>query len=96
MTLYSSKRIPPTKKSGTCKGPRRISGEILDIQAASKTYGGSPGFWRSRVERRDVPFHRLGGRIVFIRSELEQFFAELPGCSPEEAKTALMARRGEE
>jgi hypothetical protein len=88
-------RKPPRKLRGQCKGPRRISGQILDIHAASEMFGGTPGFWRSRIERRDVPFHRLGGRIVFIRSELERFFTELPGCSLEEAKIALMARRGD-
>jgi hypothetical protein len=89
-------RKPPKKLRGQCKGRRRISGEILDILAASEMFGGTPGFWRSRIERMEIPHHRLGGRIVFIRAELERFFAELPGCSLEEAQTALMSRRGEE
>lgn len=40
---------------------------------------------RHLIERRQIPFRRLGGRIVFLRRELEAFLARAPGCSVEEA-----------
>ncbi len=37
------------------------------------------------VARREIPFRKLGGRNVFVRSELIKWMTKLPGCSFEEA-----------
>jgi hypothetical protein len=90
------KRIPPKKQQGQCKGRRRLAGEILDAAAAAELYGGSERLWYSRAARGIVPFRKWGGRLVFLRNELEAFFADnLPGVSLEEAKANIAARRGE-
>jgi hypothetical protein len=71
---------------------RRFNGELLDIAAASQLLGCSEKTLRSRVSRRLVPFRKFSGRVVFRRSELEQFIEDLPGCSLEEAQNNLGTR----
>ncbi len=85
---------PPKKQPGQGLGPRRIDGAVLDVRTAAAFLGGSEKQLRGLVDRRLIPFRRLNSRIVFVRSELEQFFVALPGCSVDEARTNLEARRG--
>ena len=40
---------------------------------------------RARVDRGLLPYRKWGGRIVFIRSEIEEFSQNLPGRSVDEA-----------
>jgi hypothetical protein len=65
--------------------------ELLSITTAAQDYGGSPAQWRGRIARKQVPFRRLGGRIVLLRGELETFLQNLPGCTP--AQITERARR---
>lgn len=91
----SARPIPPRKQKGQAIGPRTLAGEILDVTGAANTYGGSPKMWRGRVARRLVPFRRWGGRVIFLRSELDAFFMQsLKGCLLEEAVVNDEIRRG--
>jgi hypothetical protein len=93
--MMEEKRKPPKKRQGQCKGPRRIAGGILDAATAAELYGGTERLWYSRAARGIVPFRKWGGRIVFLRSELDAFFvSSLPGVSLEEAKANIKAREG--
>jgi len=84
---------PPRKRLGQGRGRRKLDGEVMDITAVSTHYGGTPKLWRSRVARRLVPFRRWGGRILFLRKELDEFFAEgLEGCTLAEARSELKRR----
>ena len=83
---------PPLKKCGVPTGRRSLKGQILDIAAASARYGGSERLWYSRVSSGQVPYHRWGGRICFLIAELDAFFANLPGVSPDEARANLDAK----
>lgn len=70
-----------------------VSGEVLNVTSTALEYfDGSQKAVRKGVERRLIPFRRRGGRIIFLRSELEQFFAALPGCRVEEALKNAMGR----
>ena len=73
---------------------RTINGTALDVRSAAALIGGSEKQTRALVERRLIPFRRLGGRIVFLRTELEQWLASLDGCTLEEAKETLRVRQG--
>ncbi|GEM_PF-838106 len=87
------KRQPPRKQRGQCLGQRRLAGEILDARTAAALFGGTERLWYSRAARGIVPFRRWGGRLVFLRSELESFFTEtLPGVTLAEAKANIAAR----
>jgi hypothetical protein len=84
------KKLP--SKDG--RGPRTINGAVLDVRCGSLFLGWSEKRTRGLIERRLVPFKRMGGRIVFLRSELEAWVQSLDGCTLDEAKTN-QAMRGE-
>jgi predicted DNA-binding transcriptional regulator AlpA len=39
---------------------------------------------RQMVWRRQLPFRKVAGRIVFVRSEIEKMIEDAPGVRPEE------------
>ena len=71
---------------------RPFSGELLDVATAAALLGTTPKGIRARIARRTIPFKRLGGRLVFIRAELESFVENLDGCSVSEARANLESR----
>lgn len=86
---------PPRR--GSVKGKRRpVNGELLvDLAGASAMVGLKEKAIRARCERRLIPFRKLGGRLVFVRRELEDFVAALDGCPLEEALANLRQRGGD-
>ena len=87
---------PPRKKAGQGKGRRTLAGEVLDVTECATIFFGGPEqekLVRSRVDRRLIPFHRWSGRIIFLRSEVADYFKHLPGCSVDEALKNEMTRR---
>jgi excisionase family DNA binding protein len=72
---------------------RTIAGELLDVTEAARFLGFTEKALRARVERRVIPFRRLGGRICFLKGELERFLAALEGCDADEALANLAHRR---
>jgi hypothetical protein len=62
------------------------SAEWLDVAGATRLLGlKSEKALRARVARRQVPFKRLGARIIFSRAELYDFIEKLEGCRVGEA-----------
>lgn len=85
----------PRRKPGWGKGPRRFNGAVLDVSGAAEFLGSSHDYVRSRAARGQLPYRRWGGRLVFLRGELEQFLAEtLPGVTLEQVQQNIEARRG--
>jgi hypothetical protein len=78
-------RVPPRKQHGQGTGPRRVNGALLDVASGAVFLGVTEKALRARVARRLVPFRRFGGRLVFVRAELETFVSTLAGCSVSEA-----------
>ena len=70
-------------------------GVILFVSDAAKLLGDTEKAIRQRVARREVPFRKLGGRVIFLRDELEAFFRGLPGCSSAEAQENVRRRESE-
>lgn len=89
-----SQRRPPRKQSGQGCGPRRIDGAALDMRGGSIFFGWTEKKTRGMVERKLIPFRRLGARIIFIRAELETWLANLPGCTIDQAQENLRVRKG--
>lgn len=89
-----TRQTPPRKQAGQGRGPRRIDGAALDVRGASAFYGGTEKQTRGLVDRRLIPFKRLGGRIVFLRAELEAWLASLDGCTIDQAQENLRVRKG--
>lgn len=71
---------------------RTFDGALLDISKASQLLGCSERSLRARVARHTIPFRKLDSRVVFRRSELESFIADLPGVSIEEARANAKGR----
>jgi len=57
----------------------------MDVNSSASFLGLSERALRARVARNQVPYRKLGGRIVFVKSELEAFMASLNGVSLDEA-----------
>ena len=85
---------PPRKAAGRPMGQRTIDGLALDVRHAARFLGGTEKQVRAMVARRLIPHRRLGGRIIFLRPELEQWLASLPGCPLAEAHASLAIRTG--
>lgn len=86
-------RTPPKKQAGTQTGPRTFSGAVLDVRTAAAFVGCSEKALRAHVSRQTVPFRRLGGRVLFLRSEIESWLLGLDGCTLDTAKENMAARR---
>ncbi len=46
------------------------------------------------VARGALPVHRHGRLLIFLKEEIDAFFAKLPGVTAAEALSALASRRG--
>src|SRR5262245_40067744 len=81
--------VPPS-------GRRHVAGRLLlDVSQTASLLGLSEKAIRNRVDRRLLPFRRLGGRVVFVRAELDAFVAALEGCGVDEAIANIRLRRGQ-
>jgi len=58
--------------------------EYLDSRKAGDLLGRSPAAMRNLVLRRQIPFRKVAGRLVFLRSELERWVNGSPGMRLEE------------
>ena len=70
--------------------PRPVVGaspstEWLDVAGTATLLGLTPKSVRARVARHQLPFRRLGSRILFSRVELIEFLAKLDGVTVGEA-----------
>jgi len=92
--MDAAPRKPRHKKQpGEGTGPRRIDGLALDVRTGAAFLGATQKAVYGQVERRTIPFRRLGGRIVFLRSELEAWLETLPGVTLDEARMNQEARQ---
>ena len=87
------KKQPPKKQKGQALGQRKINGEILDVAAVAEWLGVSSDTIRARVARQQIPYRKWGKRIIFRRSEVDEYFKQLEGVSMEEALKNESARR---
>ena len=63
--------------------------EFLDVEQAAVLLNRSAGSLRNMVMRRQVPFRKLAGRLVFLRSELERLIQTSPGMTFEELHSSI-------
>ena len=70
-----------------------VNGTLLGVAEAAAYLGGSERSLRWHVSRGLIPFRRLGGRIVFKRSELETFVDDLPGITLAQARRNAQKRK---
>jgi len=58
--------------------------QYLNSQEAGELIRRSPGAVRNLVLRKQIPFRKVAGRLVFLRSELERWVERSPGVKLEE------------
>jgi excisionase family DNA binding protein len=85
---------PPAQAYGSPAHQR--GGPILYIADVARELNCSQKAIRAKVERQILPHRRLGGRVCFLRSELEQFITSLPGTTLAEAQANLALWHGGE
>lgn len=89
---------PPKKQPGIPTGPRSLDGAIMGVKETAEWLGTrqgeevKEGTVRARAKLGLLPYRKWGGRIIFIKSELERFFRDLPGVTTEEALNRLNER----
>jgi excisionase family DNA binding protein len=67
-------------------------GQLLDVNSGATLMGQTERWVRKRIERKVIPFRKIGGRVYLVRSELEEWLARAPGVSPTEAIDNALAR----
>jgi hypothetical protein len=65
----------------------------MDVTAAADFLGVSPKFVRARISSSQLPSRRLGGRVIFLRAELERFLSGLPGTTADQILERLEQRQ---
>jgi hypothetical protein len=93
MTKRLPRNPPPRKQHGEGKGQRVINGAVFDVRCGSRFLGWSEKKTRGLVARNLIPFRRQSGRIIFLRTELEQWLASLPGVTLDEARKNVEQRQ---
>ena len=96
MTDEPTKRVPPKKKTGQAKKPRRFNGDVKDVASEALALGITEKTLWSRVKRRRIPYHKDHGRVVFLHDEVLEFYRQLPGVSVAEALRNTADLQGEE
>ena len=61
--------------------------EVMSTSAAAMFLDCTTTALYKLVSRRAVPYRKKGKKLLFLRSELEQFLRELPGLRLEELAT---------
>lgn len=60
------------RSCGSGNEPKPVS-ELLDVNAAAGYLSVTPRWMRRAVSERRLPYYRLGGRIRFLRADLEAY-----------------------
>ena len=55
--------------------------EYWDVEKLSAVILRTPGAIRNLVLRREIPFRKVGGRLMFLRREIEEWVESAPGIS---------------
>lgn len=58
--------------------------EILNVEELAKYLKRSPSSVRNLVMRRQLPFRKAGGRLLFFKEEIDKWIYNAPGITPEE------------
>lgn len=60
--------------------------KYLTTNELTEMMGWTPGAIRNKVMRRQIPYRKVAGRLVFILSEIEKWIDESDGVKPENMK----------
>ena len=91
--------VDPVVGAGRARSHRGLSTPgRRGVPAAPELLEGWPGetehAFRAQVARRQLPFRHRGGRVVFLRAELEEFLRCLPGVNTAAINSVSVVRPG--
>ena len=58
--------------------------EILNAEELAKYLKRTPSAIRNLVMRRQIPFKKVAGRLVFLKEEIDKWVYDAPGITLEE------------
>lgn len=64
------------------------SKKYLTTEECARFIGRTPGAIRNLVMRRAIPFRKPSGRLLFVRTEIENWICESPGVSLKDLRGA--------
>ena len=65
---------------------------FLTVADVARMLGRTEGAVRQMQHRRQIPFRRVGRRVVFIEAEIEMLINESPGCRLDEVRDEYARR----
>jgi len=68
------------------KTPPSTHTRLLNLTTAAAYLGMTEWALRSRIRQLQVPFRRIGGRIYFLKDELDEMIVNLPGVTLHEVE----------
>ena len=71
-----------------------FKGGVLYVEGAAELLNTTQKAIRGRTASNRLPFHRLDGRVIFFRDELERYLDNLPGVTVDEALANSTRARG--
>lgn len=85
MMSGKNQRTRIVRRHGAREGHGRDhAAELLDVTACARLLGLTPWSVRKRVARRQLPFRKLGKRVMFLKTEILALLDTLPGYQPDE------------
>jgi hypothetical protein len=70
-----------TSPQQTCSPIEQFEKAFLNTEEVGGLIGRSPGAVRNLVLRRQIPFRKPGGRLMFLRREILEWIECAPGLS---------------
>jgi hypothetical protein len=67
--------------------------EILNVASVAVFLGVTEKAVYAKVARRCIPFRRWGGKLIFVRRDIEEFLARLQGVQVHDALENELKRR---
>jgi excisionase family DNA binding protein len=68
---------------------------VLSVRQVAALLGCSEQAMDKLVYRRRLPYRKLGGRVIFLKRELEQFLEQLLGLTMGRSSNGLMEEKAE-
>lgn len=68
--------------------------EILNVASVAEFLGETDKAIYAKVARRCIPFRRWGGKLIFVRKEIEEFLTRLQGVDVPNALENELKRSG--
>ena len=88
-------RVTEASETGTAAPSDTEDPKLLDVNRAASYLGVSTSFIRSLVAQRSLVHYKLGGRVMFRRTDLDKFVDDSKREAPDYEPWQLRGRKGQ-